>query len=598
MSATMRSIATALNAVAVEDLSPGVREMLPRVEKLFQEIKNTWEGVESSLGRPGLDTTGGFYDSGFVKRWTIGSGGGGAFKFTNPNPNLVREIMDSDAGVGNERAWTGTTTGAFPGVADFTFPSYANCFVGLREGRGTLAMPWQLMRANRINKVLFDVAADNIKKSAELTALSEAICFLSRNPTWGEVLRANVQVAASDAGHAKVTATNFAGTASAYCLTFAQLHDEDVITKLRPGMSVDVWECVLNGSVPGTYIRSLHANGWVVDQIDYVNEKFTLVTKDTATATNAPVGAGAAPTGTGGTAEAFATGDFITYIVTLKDTCILSGSSSPTTFVKIGTASTWGATAEDWSRHDALDALIQARVTAGTGGCYAYGMDGLTGFVKTSAAQSYYGVPLSRMPNLVSVYKDKVGDYLTTRYWNRVVGWFIGQYGEDPFPDTIVTSFGVINGALQNAFEFGTESVPAASAKTPVVAKTWEMDGSTPKLTMDVGIVTMGHRGRKFKLYDSPMAMRKNLFAVKTRDGNFQRLMPPPIPGAGKEAQFQDIEFINTLGGSNGIWDFARNSSGAKTDFLEAPYVLTAQHYCEDPRMIRLRGITEAVGLT
>lgn len=574
------SLANALTEVAKEDLAPGIRDTLPEISGLFRDIKTSWEGVERSLGRPARNATGAFYAAGWVKRWILVAGGGGSFKMTNPDPQLVADLGTD----GNEAVWNGTTTGSFPGAADFVFPKYANPFVGLREGRGTLAMPWQLLRTNKIENVLVDIGAENIAKSAELTAMSEAVQFFSRNPNWGEICRTTIYRAAGGVAHTGVKQERFDGTGDHKYLTISTWWKEDSVTKFRPGQSVDIYE-VNYDHTGGTHeqllqIRSMDEGGFVVDQIDYLNQKVSFVTKDGAVAAN--------------DLTVCAANDTIFYIVLLQATATLgTGDESAFEHYDAGLPFTYSAT--DVTAMDAVDAYLRLLT-----GYTAYGFDGLNDFVKTSASQYFYGVPIGRMPNLMSLYVENVGDYLTERYWNKIIGWFRSQYGERFMPDTIITTYGVLNGALQQAFRFepgtpGGGGGTYVSGDAQVVQSANRGDTGSPGIDMDFGGVRLGHRGRRFKLYDDPVCLKENLFALKTRDDNLMRLVPPPIEGSGKQAQFQDVEFVNNIVFKS-IWAFAHNSAGAQTDFMVAPYVLNCNHYIKDPQSIRLRGLTEAVG--
>jgi hypothetical protein len=566
------TLTSALTEVTREDLSRGARETLPEISPLYGKFSQSWMGVERNMGRPGTNASGSVYESTWVHQWTIKGGLGGAFKFTNPNPELARAV-----GL-NSQAWERTaTTADFPAASEYIHPKYANPFVGLREGRGTLVLPWQLLRDNKITNVLVNKVADMVEASAELQALSEAISFFSRNPSWGEIARSDVITAAGGV-FPGATAVTFAGTASSAHLTISDWHSEDQLTKFRPGLSCDIYQVTWVNASTAAYIVQLHAAGYVVDQVDFINEKVTFVTKDGSNATVQPETA------------ASTTANKAVHIVCLKDTTLFGVVTSPTTLTVLSTT-----IASTTFTQDNIDTAIDS------GSNYEmWGPDGLTDFVKGNpATDSFYGIPLARMPHLTSLVTSNLGDFLTERELNKRFGWFMTRYGPKCFPDTALTTDGVLNGMIQSAFHMG--GAAAAGGLPAVTTRPWivrTQEGPADMLKTGWKAIEMSYRGRTIELYDDPMAMRSNFWAFKTRGDNFRRLMPPPIPDAQGKPRFRDVEFVQPVGGLRDIWGFARSSDGGLTDYLEAPYVITFQNFVMDPQAIRIRGITEATGVS
>lgn len=574
------SLAQGTLELTKDELADGIVEMLPGTSDLFKMVKNSWEGVETALGRPARTATGdGYVNAGYIKRWTIGAGGGGFFKMTDPNPLLVNSRGS------NHRTFARTTTASFPTASEFVWPGYANPYVGLAEGRGVLAVPWQLLRSGRMDSAVLDIAADNVQKAADNTAFAEAASFFSRNPQWGELLRTQWLTGATPS-------SSVISYSSMKLSLLGSLMSECNVTMLRPGLSVDIWHIWHDLDQEDVISYRMHDGGWIVDTVDYVNETATFVTKDGAVMT---YNSGAIGMGASGAA-----GDKHCFIVTLKDWVNLAGASASPWTVNTARAT---ISTDELTAADNCDADLTSATAVAAGYVAGFGCDGLVNFLKTSSSQSFYGVPCSSIPTLLATYVANLGDYLSERRWNRILGQHRTQLGARFMPDTVITTFGVVNGALQNQFNFGSATVPYSGGTNNVfgiVAPTYDVaqrGKSGYKATFTDGELGLGHGGQMFNVLTDSLAMRKNLFSIITRDNNLKRLIPPPVPGSGRKSQFgSSIEFMDDLAGN--AWDWARASGGGKTDFLEANYIMTCQHFMEMPQGIRIRGITESIGLS
>ena len=550
-----------------EEISPGIRDTLPKIDPFFDMVWNQWEGVEKGhIGRPAYNASSANpYAATWVYRWLWAATGGGSFRFTNPSPNLI-------ATAGKNVGVLAQTTG-FPGATDYVAPKWHNPFIGLIQGRGVIALPWQLLRTNQLDSVLTDLVAENVKASAQLTAQSEAVCWFSRNPSWGEVLRTPVDQPLTGVDHRAVSRARLNGTAFPTAnagLTFKKdatsgveaVAPEDSISRLRPGMSVDVWEVMHDDSAEDLIVLNMESNagiGFVVDQVDFINQAFTVVTKDGAAAQAMTVAGEDA--------------DWFTYIVTLHKSVTLATNAA---------AGDLTALATENDRQDAVD--------AGVTDTLAYGSDGLLSFIKSAYSDTLYGVKMEDVPNLMSSEVANHGDYLTEKHFNNWIGEFLTQYGPDKLFDTLLTTNGVLNGFVENLTGVGPSS--------GVEFIRFNMDRTGKPVRFESGWDDIGirYRNRVFKVLDSPMVAKQNLFGIKTRDKNLKRLMPPPIPGASGQPKFRDVDFVAPLGGAKGIYMFGRDANGALADQLEAPYVVEYQHFITDPQSLRVRGITEATG--
>jgi hypothetical protein len=588
------SMVEALQTIAVEDLSPGIRETLPDIDPIFNLIYDSWEGVDrNEIGRPAVDANGALvYGSTWVKRWIWKASGGGAFKYTNPSPDIVTATGD------HHRVYASNS--GFPGITDFVHGSFANPYVGLKEGRGTLIAPWQLLQADQFESVLAEMSAEQIADSAELTAHSEAICWTSRNPSWGEVCRTPAYKAAGASNplvttYASVGETDIAGTANDYRISFfpnatspaayPALDKYDSITRLRPGMSVDIWEVDLDmvDSGESVDIVKLNAPGFVVDNVDYINGAVSFYSKDGAAIDNAVGAAGAE-------------NDVMCYIVTLQGTCNLAASGVDITGETAHLAAINAATSGSKALQDAIDALLNDTDVFALSTYYKYGPGGLADWIKTEYTDSLYGVSMTKMPNLLSMKYDFMStagggaeDYMSEKLADRLVGWYHSQYGPRQAPDTILSTNGVLAGWAHNH-----RSSPANSSAGVQIRETYDRTGKGISQTLGFKNLTYGYRGMDYNIVDSPMVPRKTLRFIRTRDKNFQRLTPPPIPGAGGKEKFRDVQFVVPLAGQGkGVFKWAHDGDGKVTDYVEAPYVVMHQHYVQKPQALEVVGIKE-----
>jgi len=394
----MANLVSFLRDIAKEELSAGIRETLPEMSPLFRRIVNSWENVQrNDIGRPAFNASGTpIYGSGWVFRWLWNVGGGGSFYFTNPNPDLIGGGSDNmqNVAVFAENA-------DFPGVSDYVVGRYAVPFVGLCEGRGSLILPHQLLRANQLDSVVVDKVAQEIKNSADLLAHTEAVCYFSRSPAHGEVIRspvfgASAPSSATSSGY--LLREKLDGTADNYSLTLHNIGSEDQILRLRPGMTVDVYQIVCTNTTTSgmqtVSIKNLSAGSsgaFVVDVVDPVGKKATFVTKDGSAAVN-PATSDSIGTGAYG---------FVAYVVLLNKTGRIASTSS-VSVVPLSSADfsvMVSSTASEYSKQAILTNLLY-NTAYSSGTRIGYAPDGLESWIKTQYSDTLYGISLARIPQV------------------------------------------------------------------------------------------------------------------------------------------------------------------------------------------------------
>jgi len=84
-------------------------------------------------------------------------------------------------------------------------------------------------------------------------------------------------------------------------------------------------------------------------------------------------------------------------------------------------------------------------------------------------------------------------------------------------------------------------------------------------------------------------------YAIKMRDGNIQKVVPPHPNGVGKDGRFGEfVEFFAKITGPS-IFRMTNSSTGQATDFLEAPFKRWLQFFPEYVQSVRLAGFEEDI---
>jgi hypothetical protein len=105
--------------------------------------------------------------------------------------------------------------------------------------------------------------------------------------------------------------------------------------------------------------------------------------------------------------------------------------------------------------------------------------------------------------------------------------------------------------------------------------------------------VSYSFNGRKFTWITSPMCISGRLYALKMKNGNIKRYIPPKVGGTDARIG-SEVEFLAPLGGHSSIFKIAHASTGASQALLEAPF----WQYClvapVDVKGVVLKSLTES----
>jgi hypothetical protein len=169
---------------------------------------------------------------------------------------------------------------------------------------------------------------------------------------------------------------------------------------------------------------------------------------------------------------------------------------------------------------------------------------------------------------------------LTENVMNGYVGGFLDAYPGQTL-DTIITTMGVTLKYLEQPSTSGQHRLHWERTSKPLTyASGWDE-------------VTYSFNGRRMNWIISPMCIDGHLYALKMRDGNIKRYVPPRVGGSDSRVG-SEIEFLAPLGGHSNIFKIAHASTGASQAILEAPF----WQYCliapVDVRGVKLTGLTEA----
>lgn len=178
---------------------------------------------------------------------------------------------------------------------------------------------------------------------------------------------------------------------------------------------------------------------------------------------------------------------------------------------------------------------------------------------------------------------------LTDEVLNKYIGAIIDACGVNSI-DTMITTRGVVQKYLQQPGLGAGRLNYDRTGKALNVVGGWK------------GASYM-YEGQEFDLVMSSYCQTGLLYGLKTGEGNLKRYVPPraqgiagisgPGTGIGMDSE---IEFINPMGGINGIFSLAKDSNGRITPLLEAPFEQYSQVVPIDVRGLKIAGITELTG--
>jgi len=211
----MATVTGAIQKMIRQDIQPGIDDALVELSPLFGEIYNSNMGVvRDHIGQ----------DWKVIK--TLVTSLAGNFKAIG--------AVGGDNVVSTSTPFTVHSAPAtFPGVEGFVSPGYVQKVFTLQEMLGTLMIPQEFLRADRLTASLGSAVAMTIKQSARMIALMKSNFFFTPDQT-------NKTLGAGD-GSTAVTSGGTSDTTATFVLSSTSR-----IRNLLPGVRVDLYSA--NGS--------------------------------------------------------------------------------------------------------------------------------------------------------------------------------------------------------------------------------------------------------------------------------------------------------------------------------------------------------------
>lgn len=219
------------------------------------------------------------------------------------------------------------------------------------------------------------------------------------------------------------------------------------------------------------------------------------------------------------------------------------------------------------------------------------GPTNLNSFIKNSG--TLFGIDLSIRSQFKSYIPSSEGAALSESLLNKRYYRF-GQAYPGVWLDTAITTDGVLLGLIDNLDGYATGSSNDGRMR---------FDRNGEKLNPNLGFTGFNYsfNGRPVTVYTSMFLDPGYWYGLQMANGNFVRYVPPGIPGASSSGEISndlignELEFVASVEGvSDSI--FMHVLSGSKpTDFVQAPFVRQWNTLPNDPRSMKLSGITEIV---
>lgn len=208
---------------------------------------------------------------------------------------------------------------------------------------------------------------------------------------------------------------------------------------------------------------------------------------------------------------------------------------------------------------------------------------------------SFFGIDVRNYSQFRSYVPSALNAALTENLLNRHFAKFFESFPGQKI-DTMLTTMGVLIGFMDNL-----DSYNQAVASQP---GRFRYDRNGMALTVEAGWEAFRYRfaSRSVEIFTSTYANSGTAYCGKIRGGGLTRYVPPPIPGAKVDSRFgTEVEFVAPIGGSGGmqgIFKHAHGTTGATTDFVEAPFVRqwNVMPGPQSKNWMKLTGITEVLG--
>lgn len=208
----------------------------------------------------------------------------------------------------------------------------------------------------------------------------------------------------------------------------------------------------------------------------------------------------------------------------------------------------------------------------------SHGLTNMNSWIVNSG--TLFGVDLAKHSHWKSYIPSALSAVLTENLLNKHYYKFAESY-PGIWPESAITTWGVLLGLIDNL---------GASDN----AGRFRFDRNGERLNVKAGFSAFDYAfaGRPVTVYTSTYQDEGTWHGIQLTDGNLKRYVPPPLPGAKKDAKVgNELEFIAPLGGSDSIFMHA-TVGGRATDYVQAPFKRQFQIMPEDPRSIKLTGIT------
>lgn len=476
------NICDSIEKIVSERLAPGVRDGMVELDPTFSEV------IEDYVSASRQDVIG--------RDWKV------IHTFVVSLAGSIKPIGTIE-GSGDNMAYPTTTTdgphsqmyspsATFPTVADCVAPGYIQKTISLQRWRGAMAVPHDLLRADRLTAAIASAVGHTIRQTARNVAAQKANMFFASGTT-----RSLGSVSSVSAG----------GTTGD---TVATLVITGRIRKFHPGMLVEVR--------------------------DYSNS-YALLNNATYTKV------------------------LVKKVDPLNSTIILENTHASGT----------------WAANIAANDILVLRGAWDSGNTKSYGPTGLEDWVKATADVSVFGINLQDYPQFASYVADMSSATLTDQILRKYVGGFMEAYSADQWPDTLLTTAGVLADYIGETDSLRRFMVQGTSTDVRGGFK------SGPAFDYD---------GRKIAFRTGPLVPSGYLYGIKLR-GNIKRYAPPRLPNASTgDLGDGSVEFVAPLGGLKGIWMHA-TSSDALTPYVLAPFEICEEYCPESMPGIKLTSLSE-----
>jgi len=212
-----------------------------------------------------------------------------------------------------------------------------------------------------------------------------------------------------------------------------------------------------------------------------------------------------------------------------------------------------------------------------------------------STVTSFFGIDVRNYSQFRSYVPSSLGSALTEGLLNRHFAKFYEAFPGQRI-DTMLTTMGVLNGFIDNL-----DTYNQAVATQP---GRFRYDRNGQPLTVDAGWNAFRYRfaSREVEILTSTYCNSGTAYCGRIRGGGLTRYVPPAIPGAKVDARFgTEVEFVAPIGGTGGlqgIFKHAHGTTGALTDFVEAPFLRqwNVMPGRQSKNWMKLSGITEVIG--